>query len=124
MGRKYFWTNRKDTSSDEFFPNMTKCIEDAVRAKCSPLYVGEVEEPEIGMDYMDDLLRKVTEDIQNEFGDVAEDWDIYTTTGDFAFRQPIYDKCNEKLNQLIKDYIADIGEEPRFFKVTNLWEVN
>ena len=93
-------------------------------AGCNPLYIGEVEEPEIDGDYMDDLLRKVMEDVQNEFGEVADDWDIYTTTGDFAYRQPIYDKYNEVLNQLLKDYIADIGEKPRFFKITNLREVN
>lgn len=32
-------------------------------------------------------------------------------------------KYNTKLNKLIKDYVAEIGEEPNFVEVNNICEV-
>lgn len=59
-----------------------------------------------------------------QVGEASEDWDICSTTGSYADRKAIYDKYNEKLRQLVMDYIEEIGEEqPSFYKIVNVKEI-
>ena len=120
--RNYTWADEKDCWDKSFFATEEDCIRDAMneRTTARVIWIGEVEKVDTDGDYLEDILRKVEEDVSNDLGEGAENWDIYSTTGEYTYRQPIYDEYNDKLNQLIREYIAKIGETQQFFKITNI----
>ena len=68
---------------------------------------------------LDDTLCRVEEDMYEQVSEVSEGWDIYSTSGYYADRKPIYDKYDEKFKQLVMDYIEEIGETPKFYQIIN-----
>ena len=125
--KQYTWKTKDDDSWDnDCFDTQIKCVEDAMEQGYEPgvkLLIGETEEIPIGGDYFCGVLEEVETYMSCNVGDVADSWNISSTHGLYAERRPIYDKYNAKLNQLIRDYIAEIGEEPNFVEINNICEV-
>ena len=125
--KQYTWKTKEDDAWDnDCFDTQMKCVEDATEQGYEPgevLLIGETEEIPIGGDYFRGALEKVEEDMSDRAGDIADSWNISSTHGLYAERWPIYDKYNTKLNKLIREYVAEIGEEPNFVEITNICEV-
>ena len=96
-------------------PILSICIPTYNRA----IYIGECQDVSIGGIDLDDTLCRVEEDMYEQVGEVSEGWDIYSTSGYYADRKPIYDKYDEKFKQLVMDYIEEIGETPKFYQIIN-----
>ena len=123
----YTWSNNDVYIWDgEIFDSVEECIKDAklrgVYAGDS-IFVGECKDVEIGGIDFDDILCRVEENVYDQVGEVSENWNIYSTSDDYAYRKPIYDKYNEKLRQLVLDYIKAIGETPKFQRIVNVQEI-
>ena len=109
------------------FETIQECIDDAKTnygvKTGDTIYIGKCQDVSIGGIYFDDVLCRVEEDMYEQVGEISEGWDIYSTNGYYADRRPIQDKYNEKLRQLVIDYIKEIGETPTFYKVINEREI-
>lgn len=109
------------------FETIEECVEDAKKhyfvESGDVIYIGECKPATIGGIYLDDVLERVEEDMYEQVGDAAYDWDISSTRGPYENRQSIYDKYNKKLEKLVKDYIKEIEEGSKFYTVTNVQEV-
>ena len=58
-----------------------------------------------------------------EVGEVSEGWDITSIIGRYSCRKEIYEKYQNKLENLVMEYIKEIKEIPRFYKVVNVGPV-
>lgn len=123
----YTWSNDDAYIWDgETFDNIEECIEDAKSHGAhagDSIFVGECKNVEIGGIDLDDILYRVEENVYEQIGEVSENWNIYSTSGDYTYRKPIYDKYDEKLRQLVLDYIEEIGETPKFQRIVNVQEI-
>ena len=108
------------------FETIKECIDEALDCGYEPgdtIYVGECQKVEVGGIYFDDVLDRVEETMYEEVGEVSEGWDIISITGAYSDRKEIYEKYEEKLRQLVLDYLKEIKEEPGFYKVINVGPV-
>lgn len=116
-----------DIWNHDTFETVQECIDDAkenyLMKQGERIYIGKCQDVSIGGIDLDDTLWRVKEDMYEQVGEVAEGWDIYSTIGCYADRRPIYDKYNEKLRQLVINYIEEIGETTKFYKIINEQEV-
>ena len=124
----YTWMDYPNAEiwNHDCFETIEECIQDAkdnYKIDSDMIYVGECKDVSIGGIDLDDILCRVEEDMYEQVGEVSEGWDIYSTSGSYADRKPIYDKYNEKLRQLVMDYIEEIGEKPSFYKIVNVKEI-
>lgn len=125
----YTWMDypNADIWNHDTFETVQECIDDAkenyLMKQGETIYIGECQDVAIGGIDLDDTLCRVEEDMYEQVGEVSEGWDIYSTSGCYADRKPIYDKYNEKFRQLVMDYIEKIGETPKFYTIINEQEV-
>ena len=56
--------------------------------------------------------------MSSEVGEIADGWDI-----EYPEDKGKYEEYEEKLKQLVVDYLKEIGMEPYFFTVINTKEV-
>ena len=84
------------------------------------IYVGECENVVIGGVDLSSVLDSVEYDMYEQVGEVSEGWDISKITDN---RRRIYEIYEERMLQLVLNYIKEIGEEPSFYRVTNIREV-
>lgn len=125
----YTWM--KDPNAEiwnhDTFETVQECIEEAKEGYLirpgESIYVGECQNVPIGGIYLDDVLCRVEEDMYDQVGEMSEGWDIYSTSGCYADRQPIYEKYEDKLKKLVMDYIEEIGETPKFYNIVNVQEM-
>lgn len=122
MQNKYTWeySDNAEVWTHDYFDTEEECVEDAKGNYDveDSICVGEVEKVSINAD-LDDVLERVMEDVYEQVGEVSEGWDISSNKD----RKEIYEKYEEKLNQLVKDYIKEIDEEPKFYSIVNEHEV-
>lgn len=108
------------------FTTIEECISDAYDCGYEPgetIYVGECQKVEVGGIYFDDVLERVEETMYDEVGAVSEGWDISSITGAYSDRKEIYEKYQNKLENLVMEYIKEIKEIPSFYKVVNVGPV-
>ena len=108
------------------FETIEECIEEALDCGYEPgetIYVGECQKVEVGGIYFDDVLERVEETMYDEVGEVSEGWDISSTTGAYSDRKEIYEKYQNKLDNLVIEYLKEIKEIPYFYKVINVVQV-
>ena len=121
----YTWMDypNADIWNHDTFETIQECIDDAkenyLMKQGETIYIGECQDVSIGGSDLDDTLCRVEEDMYEQVGEVSEGWDIYSTSGYYADRKPIYDKYDEKFKQLVMDYIEEIGETPKFYQIIN-----
>ena len=121
----YTWMDYQNAEiwNHDCFETVEGCIQDAkenYKIDSNMIYVGECKDVSIGGIDLDDILYRVEEDMYEQVGEVSKGWDIYSC---YADRKPIYDKYDEKLRQLVMDYIEEIGEKSSFYKIINIKEV-
>lgn len=100
------------------FETESACIEEAKRNGFKAgdiIYIGDCVKPDIYVDFSY-VLECVEEQMYDEVGEAAEDWNISIIEG-------IYDVYEERLKELVSNYLKEIGEEPSFYKVENIREV-
>ena len=121
----YTWMDypNADIWNHDTFETIQECIDDAkenyLMKQGETIYIGEMSDVSIGGIDLDDTLCRVEEDMYEQVGEVSEGWDIYSTSGYYADRKPIYDKYDKKFKQLVMDYIEEIGETPKFYQIIN-----
>ena len=125
----YTWMDypNADIWNHDTFETIQECIDDAkenyLMKQGETIYIGECQDVSIGGIDLDDTLCRVEEDMYEQVGEVSEGLDIYSTSGYYADRKPIYDKYNEKFRQLVMDYIEEIDEIPKYYNIINEQEV-
>ena len=120
----YAWERDRIFSEDYkgTFDSIKECIEDAKSEGFKPgqmIYIGKCIEPDISCGVrFDRVLEDVQDAMYSDYGDNAEDWDL--SVGDIEERQEIYDKYEEKLTDLVEDYIKEIGAKPNFYDAVDI----
>lgn len=109
------WRNATSETIEE-------CVEDARQTldlkSGDMIYVGECEEDVVGNNIsLSYVLENIEEDVYEQVGEVSEGWDISTVN---EKRREVYEKYDQKLSELIKAYIEEIGETPNFFRIANI----
>ena len=108
------------------FNTIEECIDEALDCGYEPgdtIYVGECQNVEVGGIYFDDVLDRVEETMYDEVGEVSEGWNISSMTGAYSDRKEIYEKYQNKLENLVMEYLKEIKEMPYFYKVVNVGPV-
>lgn len=107
------WRNGKYDSIEE-------CVMEARECGCRPgstIYVGECEDVCIGGIDLSAVLDSVEEDMYEQVGEISEDWDISRITD---ARRAVYEKYEERLFNLVNDYINEIGEGRGFYQIVGV----
>ena len=115
----YAWDENKDGQNySDGFESIEECVEDAKGFGCKIgdiIYVGEARKVPIkGVD-LGSVLESVHDEMYDEVGELAYDWTIEYPNHD----KKKYLEYQEKLKQLVMDYLKEIGMEPGFFQVIN-----
>lgn len=107
------WNNGK-------FETVEDCIRGAMGSGYiygDTIYVGLCVDVEIGGIDLSLQLDAVEENMYDQVGEVSEGWDI---SGITEKRRSIYELYEERLEELVKDYIREIGEEPGFWQIIDI----
>ena len=110
-GTSEIWRNDR-------FETVEEAIADAKKygaATGDTIYIADCEEPDIRVDFSA-VLSGVEENMYEQVGEVAEGWDISC----IGQRKAIYETYEERLKELTMEYIREIGEEPGFYKCSNI----
>lgn len=117
------WSKDEDIWMNAKFDTEEECIEEAKACEFKSgnvIYIGDCID--VGIDvYLEDVLEFVEHYMYEEVGEVSEGWNISNIKN--QTQKEIYNKYNEKLRQLILDYLKEIGETPDFYKIQNIREV-
>lgn len=117
--KEYAWSRYQGVADySGGFDTIEQCIEDAKFSGCKAgetIYVGECKTPKINGIYFEDVLEDVHDQMYDEVGELADDWDIEDIPS-----KAIYNKYEEKLRNLVLEYIKELDMEPDFFKVVNV----
>ncbi len=118
----YTWAEREDQEiwNNGKFETVEDCIRDAMGSGYiygDTIYVGLCDDVRIGGIDLSLQLEAVEEDMYEQVGDVSEDWDVSGLTGN---RRAVYKVYEERLRNLVEEYIDEIGEIPGFFKVIDI----
>lgn len=108
------------------FDTIEECIGEALDCGFEPgdtIYIGECENVEVGGIYFDDVLDHMEETMYEEVGEASEGWNISSITGAYSDRKEIYEKYQNKLENLVMEYLDEIKEIPSFYKVINVRSV-
>ena len=108
------------------FNTIEECIGEALDCGFKPgdtIFVGECQKVEVGGIYFDDVLDRVEETMYDEVGEVSEGWNISSMTGAYSDRKEIYEKYQNKLENLVMEYLKEIKEMPYVYKVVNVGPV-
>ena len=121
----YTWMEYEDADiwNHDRFNTIEDCVADAKENYLGDkdrIYVGECENVVIGGVDLSSVLDSVEYDMYEQVGEVSEGWDISKITDN---RRRIYEIYEERMLQLVLNYIKEIGEEPSFYRVTNIREV-
>ena len=118
----YSWAEREDQEiwNNGMFETVEDCIRDAIESGYiygDTIYVGLCVDVEIGGIDLSHQLEAVEENMYDQVGEVSEGWDI---SGITEKRRSIYKLYEERLQELVKNYIREIGEEPVFYTITDI----
>lgn len=124
----YCWTDKfEKVSLSEWengpFATIEECVKDAESEWINgKIYIGEFSKATVDVNELEEILYDAEVHMCEQVGEVAESWNISSIRGEYASREPIYDKYNREFRQLVMDYIAEIGEEPEFFEQVDIHE--
>ncbi len=121
----YSWAEYEDQEiwNNGKFETVEDCIRDALGSGYvygDTIYVGLCADVEISGIDLSQQLEAVEENMYDQVGEVSEGWDISSIT---EKRRSIYRLYEERLQELIKNYIKEIGEEPGFYTITDIMPV-
>lgn len=124
MIKIYTWS---ESATDELwihdlFETEEDCIKDAKDNYCKrigeEIAIGTVVPYEVNVD-VDCMLEQLETDAYDECGEVAESWNISTRKG----HEKEIDELQEKITELVNEYLEKIGEKPSFYKIDNIYTV-
>lgn len=115
MTNKYAWSQK---SSDEIWhggpcDSIKECVEEAQDEDYElddTFALGIIENYEVNYDFAQDIVERLCEDAWDEVGEISDGW------LDSAKRAQL-DVLNERITPIIKKWLEEIGEQPRFYKV-------
>ncbi len=121
----YSWAEYEDQEiwNNGKFETVEDCIRDALGSGYvygDTIYVGLCADVEISGIDLSQQLEAVEENMYDQVGEVSEGWDISSIT---EKRRSIYKLYEERLQELIKNYIREIGEEPGFYTIADIMPV-
>lgn len=115
--KEYAWGDHHNGCYFGGFATIADCIEDAKDSGYKAgetIYVGECKTPEINGIYFEDVLEDVHDQMYDEVGELADDWNIEDIPS-----KAIYNKYEEKLRNIVLEYLKEVDMVPDFFKVVN-----
>ena len=125
MIKIYSWS---DNATDELWSNGTfetveECIKDAKldwngKKSGDEIAIGTVVPYVVSAD-IDCMLEQLEQNAYEECGDAAESWDISTYKG----HKKEFDELQEKVTELVNEYLEKIGEKPTFYKIDDIYTV-
>lgn len=114
------WTNAQWSSIEE-------CVQEAMDQGIGygeTIWVAECEPIDISVSEscaLESFLEAVEQHVYEQAGEVAEDWDIVRHTGrTYEKRKERYEKLESDMDELLRQYVKDIGEWPTFYKIVNV----
>lgn len=117
-----------DNATDEWWVNDTfgtveECIKDAKsewngKKSSDEIAIGTIVPYVVSAD-IDCMLEQLEQDAYEECGDAAESWYISNRKG----HEKEYDELQEKVTQLVNEYLEKIGEKPSFYKINDIYMV-
>lgn len=117
-----------DNATDELWSNGTfetveECIEDAKsdwngKKSGDKVAIGTVVPYVVSAD-IDCMLEQLEQDAYEECGDAADYWYISTRKG----HEKEFDELQEKVTELVNEYLEKIGEKPSFYKIDDIYTV-
>lgn len=120
----YTWSESETDElwKHDLFETEEDCIEDAKDNYCKrigeEIAIGTVVPYEVNVD-VDCMLEQLETDAYDECGEVAESWNISTRKG----HEKEIDELQEKITELVNEYLEKIGEKPSFYKIDNIYTV-
>ena len=123
---KYTWERYRDANiwMNDKFDSVEECIEDArnnYEMDGKTIYIGKCESVSIGGIDFDSVLDSVEQDMYDQVGEASEGWNIGYIRGN-PDRAAVLEKYNKKLLDLVMEYLEEIHEVPKFYKVGNIKE--
>lgn len=119
MKKQYTWSAEKNAERYEngVWATVDECIAEAEAvgvARGDTIYVGECENFQISVDCVNifEILREEAYDFADDYG---EDW-----CNDLDFSQEDTEKLNEKLSQVIIDFLTEHNAMPNFYQVDSV----
>lgn len=104
----------------DLFETEEECIKDAkesyYKRAGEEIAVGTAVPYEVSAD-VDCVLERLEEDAYDECGEAADDWNISTRKG----REKEFDELQEKVTELVNEYLEKIGEKPDFYKIDDIY---
>ena len=113
--KKYAWSRHSD---DEFWRggpcnSIRECVKEASDEgyhSDETFAIGLIEDYEVNYDFAHDIVERLAEDAYDEVGEASDGW------LDSAKRED-FDRLNERITPIIKEWLKEIHEEPCFYKV-------
>lgn len=104
------------------FATVEECIVDAKEnygmKQGEQIVIGTVYPYIVCVD-VDSMLERIEENAYEEYGDVAEDWEISSR----KYHEKETDELQEKVNLLVDEYLDKIQERPTFTKIDNIYTI-
>ena len=124
---KYTWERYRDADiwNNDEYESIEECMEDARNNyemdDGETIYIGECVPVEItGIDF-DSVLDSVEQNMYDQVGEISEGWNIGYIRGN-TNRAAVIEKYDKKLFDLVMQYLEEINEVPKFYKVGNVKE--
>ena len=115
MSTKYAWSQHSDDELWRGGPcdSIKECVEEALDEGyelTDTFAIGLIEDYKIGIDFAQDIVERLCEDAFDEVGEASDRW------LDSA-KKPELDILNNRVTEVVNQWLEEIHEKPSFFKV-------
>lgn len=113
--KRYAWSRNSDDEIWRGGPcdTIKECVEEALDEDYGFddfIALGLIEDYEVNYDFAQDIVERLAEDAYDEVGDASDGWLDSAKRADF-------DRLNDRIIPIIKEWLKEIHEEPSFYKV-------
>lgn len=115
MVKKYTWSKKSDDEVWRGGPcdSIRECVKEAVDEGYGvdeTIALGLIEPYEIEYDFADEIIYRLCEDAYDKVGEVSDSW------LDSVSKENL-EKLNNRVTQVVREWLKEINEEPTFYKV-------
>ena len=113
--KRYAWSRNSDDEIWRGGPcdSIRECVKEASDEGYQldeTIAIGLIEDYEVNYDFAQDIIERLAEDAYDEVGEVSDSWLDSAKRADF-------DRLNDRIIPIIKEWLKEIHEEPCFYKV-------
>ena len=115
MVKKYAWSKNSDDEVWHGGPcdSIRECVKEATDEGYGvdeTIALGLIEPYEVNYDFADEIVYRLCEDAYDEVGEVSDSW------LDNVSKENL-EKLNNRVTQVVLEWLKEINEEPTFYKV-------